>query len=91
LGANFEEDWAARVGLPTNSGLRIKDIDKNSPAQSHGLKADDILLGINGDKVNTIVDFNEVMKKYSPKDSVTVKIKRDEVIQSISVKLDEKK
>jgi serine protease Do len=55
------------------------------------LKADDILLGINGDKVNTIVDFNEVMKKYSPKDSVTVKIKRDEVIQSISVKLDEKK
>jgi serine protease Do len=24
LGANFEEDWAARVGLPTNSGLRIR-------------------------------------------------------------------
>jgi serine protease Do len=91
LGANFEEDWAARVGLPSNSGLSIKGVDKNSPAQSKGLKSGDILFSINDDKVNTEVDFNEVMKKYFPGDSITVKIKRDGVMESLNIKLEEKK
>lgn len=91
LGADFEEDWAARVGLPSNNGLSIKDIDKISPAKEKGLKAGDILLAVNSDKVNTEVDFNEVMKKYFPGDSITLKIKRDGIIESINVKLDEKK
>ncbi len=91
LGANFEDDWAARVGLPSNNGLSIKDVDKNSPAKEKGLKAEDILLAVNSDKVNTEVDFNEVMKKYFPGDSVTLKIKREGIIESLTVKLDEKK
>ncbi len=91
LGADFEEDWAARVGLPTNSGLRINGFDKGSPAQNQGLKVDDIVLAVNDDKINTIVDFNEAMKKFSPGDNAVLKIKREGVIQSLSVKLDEKK
>ena len=90
LGSIFEEDWAAKVGLPTNSGLLIKSIQKNSPAQKYGLRVDDTLLSINKTKINTIVDFNEEMKKYLPQDKVEVGISRDKEIKALNVVLGEK-
>lgn len=76
LGANFEEDWAARVGLPTNSGLSIIGIGKNSAAEKSGLQVGDVLISINNTNVNTLVDYNEEMKKYIPTNKISLKIKR---------------
>lgn len=89
LGADFEEDWAAKVGLPSASGLKISRIESGSPAEKMGIKADDMLMAVNDKKINSIVDYNEEMKKYLPKDTVTVKIKRDGVIQSMKVVMGE--
>lgn len=77
LGANFEEDWAARVGLPTNSGLSIIGIGKNSAAEKSGLQVGDVLISINNNNVNTLVDYNEEMKKYIPTSKISLKIKRE--------------
>jgi len=77
LGAGFEEDWAARVGLPTNNGLSIIDIAMDSSADISGLKVGDVLVSINGKDINTLVDYNEEMKKYMPQDIININIKRD--------------
>lgn len=86
LGAQFEEDWAARVGLPTNKGLTITKADNNQI-----LKEGDVLVSINGCCVNTLVDLNEEMKKYLPEDAVNLKIKRNGGVQIIKYTLGEKK
>lgn len=77
IGAHFEEDWAARVGLPSNNGLTIIEIDKDSAAEKCGLKVGDVLTSINNSAVNTLVDYNEEMKKYLPASKVSLKIRRD--------------
>lgn len=64
LGATFEESWAARRGLPTSSGLTIKKISDGSIGQKAGLQNGDVIMSIDGVKVNSIVDYNECMKKY---------------------------
>lgn len=82
LGVKFEEDWAARVGLPSNNGLKIIYAQNNSI-----LKVDDILLSINDTKINSLVEFNEEMKKYKPQDKVKLKIKRNGIINNLDVVL----
>jgi len=89
IGADFEEGWAAKIGLPSLEGLRIVLVKDSSPAKAAGLKDGDMLYDINGIKVNSIVDLNEEMKKYLPGTSIKLKIKRDSSIQYINIKLGE--
>lgn len=89
LGVSFEEDWAARVGLPSNNGLIIIMLEKN-PSKQQNLKEGDVLLAINGESVNTIVDYNEVLKKYLPNDTVTLKVRKGGIVENVSATLGEK-
>ncbi|MCX7709651.1 MAG: trypsin-like peptidase domain-containing protein [Clostridia bacterium] len=77
LGAKFQESLAAKYGLPTEEGLTITEIEKDSPAEEAGLHADDILLSINGKKLSTFVTYNEETKKYLPGDTVEFKVLRN--------------
>jgi len=88
LGVVFEEDWAAKVGLPSSNGLIISSVYDDTGAKKAGLKAEDILMSVNGTAVNSKVEYNEEMKKYLPGNTVTLKIKRDQKILNISVVLD---
>ena len=90
LGTEFQEGWAARIGLPSDEGLEIISVKENSAADQAGLKEGDILISINDCKVHSIVDFNEEMKKYVPNNNVNIKFERDGVIQNISVVLTSK-
>ena len=85
LGVIFEEDWITKVGLPSNNGITITSIESKSPASIYGLKVNDILLSVNDIKVNSIVDYNEETKKYQPNSKVILKIKRNGIIQNITI------
>lgn len=77
LGAEFVEGVAARYGLPSNEGLTISDVEKNSPAEKCGLQVDDVLISVNGVEITTIIDYNEEMKKYLPGSAVKLTVKRE--------------
>ena len=77
LGAEFVEGVAARYGLPSNEGLTISSIEKDSPAEKCGLQVDDVLISLNGVEVTTIIDYNEEMKKYLPGSAVKLNVKRE--------------
>ncbi|WP_459195440.1 S1C family serine protease [Wukongibacter baidiensis] len=85
LGTEFEEDWAAKVGLPSKGGLRIVKIETNSPAQQSGLKLGDVLLSINNVSINSNVDYNEELKKYNRGESVIIRVRRDGAVKSFKV------
>ncbi len=90
LGMAFDEDWAAKLGLPSNKGINITSVEKGSPADLSGIKADDILLKIGAVKISTIVDLNEVMKNYSPHQQVVFLFKRGTAEKTVKITLGSK-
>lgn len=76
LGVEFVEGVAARYGLPSNEGLTISDVEKDSPGEKCGLLVDDVLISVNGVEVTTIIDYNEEMKKYLPGNTVKLTVRR---------------
>ncbi len=83
----MEEDWAAKLGLPSNAGLTITKVKEDSSAKENGLVEGDVILSVNGIKVNNLVDYNETMKNYLPGEQVTVKVNRNGVITDFIITL----
>lgn len=90
LGIEFQEDWASKIGLPSNNGLKIVAVDEKSPAKEYGLKVGDVFIAINDVKINSKVDFSEELKKYTPDESVAIKVKRNGAIKSFDILLSTK-
>jgi serine protease Do len=74
LGIELQESWEAVVGLPSSEGLRVSYVDPDSPAAKEGIKQDDLLISIGGTNVKTMVDYNEVLKKFLPGDTVSLNL-----------------
>ncbi len=91
LGLAFTDSITNIYGLPdTSSGVTVKSIEKNAPAQKYNIKVDDKLISINGVKVNSTTDYNEELKKYLPGDIAEFKLQRDNREINITVIFGEK-
>ena len=90
FGADFKQDWLAEMSLPSEGGLSIKSMNKNSPLMSAGFKNGDTLVSINQTKINSLVELNELLKEYLPGDSVNVGINNGSEIIYTDVILSEK-
>lgn len=51
-------------------------ITKGSPAEKAGLKENDIVLEVNGEKVTTTNTLSKIISKYKANDSISIKIQR---------------
>jgi len=68
-------------------GVLVSDVVPKSPADKAGIKANDIIIGINADEVTSLRSFSNVLRKYKPSDDVIVKIKREDNVLEISATL----
>ncbi|MEX2461008.1 MAG: trypsin-like peptidase domain-containing protein [Paenibacillaceae bacterium] len=75
MGMELEEGWEAVVGLPTVSALKVSYTEPDSPAAKAGIKQGDTLISVNSDPISSLVDLNEIMKKYLPGDTVKLNMK----------------
>jgi S1-C subfamily serine protease len=72
----IDEDLAKEINNPFFDASDPKNgIFPDSPAEKAGLKADDIILEINGEKV--AAPFYKAIDKYAPGNKVNLKILRD--------------
>ena len=62
----------------------ITSVEKRSSAQRAGVKADDILLAINGNEINDVLDY----RFYLSEETVTLSLKRDEKIFDLTIEKD---
>jgi serine protease Do len=86
LGTDFSDTITSKYGLPnTTEGLIVKDIDSGSPAERYDIRIDDTLLSINGKEINSVVDYNEEMKKYLPGDKAVFVLLRDKKSFKVNV------
>ena len=71
LGVELEESWNAIVGLPGEEPLTVTKV-QSYQARKAGIKEEDVLYAINGKRVYSIVDINEMLKSYMPGEKVNV-------------------
>ncbi|MGN7353664.1 S1C family serine protease [Paenibacillus amylolyticus] len=76
LGLQLEESWSAIVGLPTDDPLTITGV-LSPEAKKAKIKEGDVLYSVAGTRVSSVVDINELLKKYLPGQKVKLLIQTD--------------
>lgn len=89
-GIEFEENWAALLGLPTNQGLRVVTVQKDAVVTSEQVKEGDMLDSIDGTATTSIAQYNEILKNHLPGDKVTLTFTRGKDKFDLTVELKEK-
>jgi hypothetical protein len=65
------------VSGATNDGLKVLAVTPNNPAFIAGIKKDDIITALNGQKVNNIHDYMFRLKDLKPGNTISVELKRN--------------
>lgn len=76
LGLELEESWSAIVGLPSDDPLTVTKV-LSTQARKAGIKEEDVLYAINGKRVYSVVDINEMLKTFMPGTKVNVLMQSD--------------
>ncbi len=90
LGVRIQDitaELAAEKGIEDIEGVYIPEVVKGGAADKAGIEADDIILKIDGDKVDKSSDLQEKISQYHPGDDVTVSLRRGEKLIEKTVKL----
>jgi S1-C subfamily serine protease len=88
LGANLVEnnsDFQSKYNFSTSDGVIISDVIEGGSGQKSGLKANDIILEVGHQKINSIAKLQELLLQYQPGDSVPLRIVRGQHQQVIDV------
>jgi serine protease Do len=86
---NVTPEIAQAMKLSTPQGVIISKVQDNSPAQKAGLKAEDIILQLNGKDITNTVELSTWIASTSPGTTVTLKVLRNDKPMEVKVKLEE--
>ncbi|MBP2001740.1 serine protease Do [Paenibacillus shirakamiensis] len=76
LGVKLEESWSASMGLPGNDPLTVTNIFSKE-AKAAGIVEGDVLYKVNGRRITSVVDLNELLKSFLPGQTVTLWMQSD--------------
>lgn len=74
----------------TGEGIKVGSVIPGSAGEAAGLKADDIIIEFDSTKITDLKQYSDLLKKYQPGDTVTVKVLRNEKEEELSMKLGER-
>ncbi|MGC9046711.1 MAG: S1C family serine protease [Minisyncoccia bacterium] len=86
-----DSDIAKSQKLPVDYGALLRGnengpaVEPNSPADKAGLKAEDIILEVNGQKVDANHSLISIIQKYNVGDTITLKVQRGDQILNINI------
>ena len=73
----IDAELADKFDMKEIEGVLIADVNEGSAAKEGGLEKNDIILSVNGKKVNSTSELQEQVGRYRPGDEVKVLVKRD--------------
>lgn len=88
---DITEDIAANMGIKEKEGALVADVLKGDPAEKAGLKAGDVILEIDGKKVNDTHELLRIVAGVAVGKSVNIKVLRDGKVQNFNVTVAERK
>jgi len=86
-GTSLNSFRAKELDVEDTEGFFINGIDKESGANSAGIKIGDIIKDIDGIKISKFSDFKGYLNTKRPNDIVEVNLKRDNVSKKVRVQL----
>ena len=88
-GRNVSATYAEYYNIPR--GYQVVTVTKGSGAEKGGVKAGDIIIGINDTSITSISELNAVKNKCKIGDTVKLTVYRDGKMVDLKVQLDESK
>ncbi len=86
-GENITSIMSMYYRLP--QGVYVRFVTPDSAAERAGIKAGDIVIGIQGEAIITMDELNEIKNQYSAGDTITLTIYRDGTNMDVDLTLDE--
>jgi serine protease Do len=83
------QDLASSLGLKQPEGVLVNSVVPNGPADHAGVKAGDVIVAMNGNKVSDPNTFRNTVAGTAPGTDVTLTISRDGKEQQVKAKLEE--
>ena len=87
---NLSVDYGAWIGRDASGNETDTAVASGSAAQTAGLQRDDIILEINGAKINADNSLAKLIQKYNPGDKIILKILRDKTEMTLEATLGER-
>jgi serine protease Do len=81
------DDMARTYRMKDNKGALISDVTSDSPAEKAGLKADDVVVGVDGKGIEDNSDLSRYIASKSPGTTVSLRVLRGSAEQTIAVTL----
>lgn len=85
FGSDITLAMAVVLRLPVSDGLGIESVDSTSPAQTAGVRVDDIIVGMNEARIRTAADLAEFLRKNQPGTKVRVRLVRGDPFSGFSL------
>lgn len=83
----LESDLGKTTGIKEAGGVYVGKVYSGSAAESAGIKEGDIILEINGVKIESSAQVSEEIAKHRPNDKITLQVKRGSDVKQIEVVL----
>ena len=84
---DISNELAKAEGLKTMQGAYVANVTEGSSAEKAGVKRGDIIVNVNGSKVNSSSELQEQIGRYRPGDEIFIEVLRDNKSQRLQVKL----
>jgi serine protease Do len=87
-GDDLTSQLATYFGVKQGKGVLVREVEAGSPAEKAGLKAGDVIVGIDGRQVGSVSDLRHAIPRdFEGKKQVSLSIVRDRREQKLSVEL----
>ncbi len=90
FGQNVDADTAEGLGLKEAAGIVVAMVEKGSPADKAGLKVQDVILAIDGKKVESYDAFRNAVALLSPGNKVRLDLSREGKPLDLTIRLGER-
>ncbi len=84
---NLDPELAKALSLPSPDGVLISDVSANGPAEKAGLQRGDVVLSINGQRVQTTGQLRNAVASAGVGTTIKIELLRDGKKRTLDVKL----
>ncbi|MGL4745399.1 MAG: S1C family serine protease, partial [Dermatophilaceae bacterium] len=71
------EDGTAKDGTATRAGARVQNVDAGTPAEQAGLRAGDVVIAVDGERVDSAESLVAQIRERTAEEKVTLTVIRD--------------
>lgn len=84
---DMDKDLAESFGIDQRQGILVAQVQEDSPAEKGGIEQGDVILMLNGQKVDKVASFRNKIAMTTPGTEVSLKVLRDGKKKTLKVEI----